>query len=143
MASPVLPAQVEKQFSFELGQVEVNGRFDRVDLDPDGAVVIDYKTTEVEDPAEAAKRARESGQLRLYALAYKEQAGVKPRALELRYVAAGVRGRVEPDEADLTRATELITAAEAGIRAAAFAAHPSPRTCAPCAFNRICPQADL
>jgi DNA helicase-2/ATP-dependent DNA helicase PcrA len=143
MASPVVPAQVEKQFSFQRGQVEVIGRFDRVDLDPDGATVIDYKTTEVEDPVEAAKRARESGQLRLYALAYQEQAGVKPRALELRFVGAGVRGRVEPDDADLARAAELIAATEAGIRGGDFAAHPSPRTCAPCAFNRICPQADL
>jgi len=66
-----------------------------------------------------------------------------PRALELRFVESGLRGRVEPEDADADRAAELVGAAEAGIRAGDFTAHPSPRTCALCAFNRICPQADL
>jgi RecB family exonuclease len=123
--------------------VEVIGRFDRVDLDPAGATVIDYKTSEIEDAAAAARRAEGSDQLRLYALAYRAQAGVLPRALELRFVETGLRGRVAPEDADADRAAELVAAAEAGIRAGDFTAHPSPHTCAPCAFNRICPQADL
>jgi DNA helicase-2/ATP-dependent DNA helicase PcrA len=142
-AAPVVPAQVEKQFSFPLGRVEVIGRFDRVDLDPAGATVIDYKTSEIEDAAAAARRAEGSDQLRLYALAYRAQAGVLPRALELRFVETGLRGRIAPEDADADRAAELVAAAEAGIRAGDFTAHPSPHTCALCAFNRICPQADL
>ncbi len=143
VASPDIPAQVERPFAFTQGRVRVEGRFDRVDLDPDGATVIDYKTSEVEDAAVAGERARESGQLKLYALAYSQQAGVAPRALELRFVDSGVAGRVVPAADDLAAASGLIAAAEEGIRAGRFGAHPSPRTCAPCNFNRICPQAVL
>jgi DNA helicase-2/ATP-dependent DNA helicase PcrA len=119
----------------------VEGRFDRVDLDPDGATVIDYKTTAVDEPADAARRARESPQLKLYALAYRAAAGVLPRAVELRFVETGVAGRAVPGEEDAAAAAAAIERAAAGIRAASYEPQPSPRTCGQCAFGRICPHA--
>ncbi len=139
--STTIPAQVEKPFSIVRGKVQVEGRFDRVDLDPDGATIIDYKTSQVEDAAEAAERARKSDQLRLYALAYAAQAGIEPRAVELRFVESGCRGRVAPSAEDLSRAEDLVAKTEDGLRRGDFTARPSLRTCDRCDFRRICPQA--
>src|SRR6266446_2885594 len=46
-ADGVKPTYVEKEFGFTLGPNRVRGRYDRVDEDLLGAVIIDYKTSEV------------------------------------------------------------------------------------------------
>jgi DNA helicase-2/ATP-dependent DNA helicase PcrA len=141
LASPRVPAQVEKEFSFPHGKSRIEGRIDRIDLDPDGATVIDYKTSAVADQADAAKRTRESAQLRIYALAYRHQAGVLPRRVELRYVENGLTGSIELTEEDLAETGKTIERIAAGIRAGNYEPQPSPRACRWCPFNRICPHA--
>jgi len=142
-ASRVRPAQIEKEFAFELPEadVKVSGRFDRVDLAPHGATVIDYKTSLVDDPRIAAKRARESMQLKLYALAYERQAGRSPIAGELRFVESGLRGAVAFTPDDPEAAIAFITRTTAGIRAGDYTPQPAPDTCGGCAFQRVCPAA--
>jgi DNA helicase-2/ATP-dependent DNA helicase PcrA len=140
-SSPMLPAQVEKEFSFVHGKTRMDGRFDRVDLDPVGATVIDYKTSAVRDQAEADRRARKSPQLRIYALAYRHQAGVRPQRVELRFVESGLIGGAEPGEEELAEAEAMIEGTAAGIRAGSFEAHPSPQICGSCLYGRICPSA--
>jgi DNA helicase II / ATP-dependent DNA helicase PcrA len=142
-ASGVRPAQIEKEFAFELpeAEVRVNGRYDRVDLDPHGATVIDYKTSLVDEQRIATKRARESMQLKLYALAYERQAGRLPLAGELRFVETGLRGAVAFAPEDSAAAAAFITRVAAGIRAGDFVATPAPDTCGGCAFQRVCPAA--
>jgi DNA helicase-2/ATP-dependent DNA helicase PcrA len=139
-ASSVRPAQVEKEFAFEFEGDRVNGRFDRVDLDPTGATVIDYKTSLVTE-SEAAERARKSLQLKLYALAYHRQAGRLPVRGELRFIEPGIVSHVEYVPADLETVAQVIRRVAAGIRAEDFPSRPAPQTCSGCAFQRICPVA--
>src|SRR5207244_4000776 len=56
-AAGVKPTHVEKEFGFALGNDKVRGRYDRVDEDLMGAVIIDYKTSEVTKQKEADRRA--------------------------------------------------------------------------------------
>jgi DNA helicase-2/ATP-dependent DNA helicase PcrA len=141
-AAGVTPLAVEMDFRFRLGRDLVSGRWDRIDERDDGIVLVDYKTTEVDDRAEADARARESvekGQLGLYALAYRETRGVTPVAAELRFAGAGLTGRASIAEAALDAARARIEEAASGIRAARFGATPDPHTCGVCDYRRFCP----
>jgi DNA helicase II / ATP-dependent DNA helicase PcrA len=141
-AASTPPLAVEMDFRFRLGRDFVSGRWDRIDERDDGIVLVDYKTTEVDDRAEADARARESvekGQLGLYALAYRETRGVSPAAAELRFVGAGVTGRAPITDLALDAARTRIEEAATGIRAAHFTATPDPHTCGVCDYRRFCP----
>src|SRR5919198_1310037 len=80
------PTYVEKEFGFALGPDRVRGRFDRVDEDLLGATIIDYKTGEITKQKVADRRAAESLQLKLYALAWREMTGALPQRVELRFL---------------------------------------------------------
>ena len=138
-AAGVKPTHVEKEFGFALGNDKVRGRYDRVDEDLMGAVIIDYKTSEVTKQKEADRRAAESLQLKMYAYAWRETTGAMPRQVELRFLESNVVGRRVPTEQDLTDAIGEVKAAALGIRARTFDATPSFTACRPCAYNQICP----
>ncbi len=138
---PARPTGVEQEFAFRLGRDRVRGRYDRVDVEPDGRVVItDYKSSDVRDPATAARRSRESLQLAIYALAWEAQHGKPPAEVALHFLESGLVGRSEPGERRLERAQEKVTTAAEGIRAGRFAATPGAR-CGFCPFREICPDA--
>jgi RecB family exonuclease len=142
LAAKERPVAVEMEFRFRLGQNQVAGRWDRIDDRPEGIVLVDYKTSEVEDEALAAERAQQSarhGQLGLYALAYQETRGVRPSGLELRFVGSGTAGAVAVEDEHLENARERAGQAAIGIRAARFDATPDPRTCGRCDYRQICP----
>jgi DNA helicase-2/ATP-dependent DNA helicase PcrA len=146
--SGTVPTMVESKFSFVVGQTRVRGRWDRVDLRRAGdgsaqeVVVIDFKTSEVRTQKDADRRARDSLQLAIYALAYQRQYGQVPDRLELHFL--GPRqvlvGRVAPTPAMLDEAASAIERAAEGIRAQQFGATPDYyRACRYCAFASICP----
>jgi DNA helicase-2/ATP-dependent DNA helicase PcrA len=138
-AQGVKPTHVEKEFGFSLGRDRVRGRFDRVDEDLLGAIIIDYKTSEVTKQKEADRRAADSLQLKIYALAWREMAGALPQRVELRFIESNVTGRHAPGEDDVAEAIDGVKAAAAGIRARRFEATPSYNACRYCAYNQICP----
>jgi DNA helicase-2/ATP-dependent DNA helicase PcrA len=139
---PARPAAVEQEFAVGLGRERVRGRYDRVDVDGDGRVTItDYKSSDVRDPATAGRRARESLQLSLYALAYEAQHGRLPDELALHFLESGIVGRVAPTRKRLEKAAEAVAEAGEGIRAGRFGAAPSPMRCGFCPFREICPDA--
>jgi DNA helicase-2/ATP-dependent DNA helicase PcrA len=137
------PAHVEREFGFALphdaGPGRVRGRWDRVDEPPEGAVIVDYKSSDVREPERADARAAESLQLKVYALAWREMFGRLPARVELSFLEPGLVGRHVPSEDDLAAALDAIRAAAAGIRARRFAASPSYQACRFCAYNQICP----
>ncbi len=133
------PTYVEKEFGFSLGADRVRGRFDRVDQDLFGATIIDYKTGDVAAQKVADRRAKESLQLKIYALAWREMTGALPQRVELRFLEANLVGRHTPDESDAEEAGAAVEAAAAGIRARAFEATPSYSACRYCAYNQVCP----
>ena len=137
-----VPLAVERTFKFRIGPTTVQGRWDRVDERPEGIVLVDYKTAEMEETAEAGKRAQEDvrkGQLGLYALAYHEMYGVVPAAAELHFVGPGTVGRAEVKAEHLEAAADRVFEAGRGIRAAAFPPKPSARDCTYCPYSRFCP----
>ncbi len=142
-ASGTRPAHVEQEFGFNLpsggGADRVRGRWDRVDEADEGAVIIDYKSSDVRDPEQADRRAAESLQLAIYALGWREMFGRLPVRVELRFLESGVVGGHVPTEEDAAAAAEAIRAAGAGIRARRFDATPSYQACRFCAYNQICP----
>ncbi|HXH84664.1 MAG TPA: UvrD-helicase domain-containing protein [Candidatus Tectomicrobia bacterium] len=133
------PSWVEKDFAFSLGRTRVRGRFDRVDEELLGAVIIDYKTGEVTRQKDADRRVAESLQLKLYSLAWRELTGRLPQRVELRFVESQLVGRHVPTEEDAQEAIGAVEAAAAGIRARRFDATPSRNACRVCAYARICP----
>ena len=144
MATGHAPAFVEKDFSFELGGHKIRGRWDRVDvraLPPEGrsapiptidvtgdvvrptlplgddewVVVSDYKTGGRDDDDASRKRAKESLQLQLYALAWRATTGRLPDEVSLRFLDTGRVATVAVEPKRIVKARELIVAAaEAG-----------------------------
>ena len=138
-ADGLKPTWVEKDFAFSIGNNRVRGRFDRVDEDLLGAVIIDYKTSEVTRQKDADRRVAENLQLKVYSLAWREMTDRLPQRVELRFIETHVTGRREPTEADLDEARAAVEAAAAGIRARRFDATPSRQACRYCAYSQICP----
>jgi DNA helicase-2/ATP-dependent DNA helicase PcrA len=133
------PHAVDRELRWTRGADTVRGRVDRIDLRREGPVLAAVKTAEARDRAQADERARDSVPLRLAALAYREQFGVAPVAVELDFVDSGIAGRHDLDSAAFAAAEETIAAAVAGIRARAFAATPSYAACGHCAYRDVCP----
>ncbi|MBI2201359.1 MAG: UvrD-helicase domain-containing protein [Armatimonadetes bacterium] len=141
-ASAAVPTFVEAPFSFQVGNTRVKGRWDRVDLRGDETVLIDFKTSDVRTEKDAHRRARESLQLALYALAYREVYGTAPHRMELHFLGPQqvLVGVARPDEDALAKAVDVIEQASSGIRHQQFIATPDYyKACRYCAFASICP----
>lgn len=139
---PARPIAVERDFTVAFGPDRLRGRYDRVDRDEAGRVVItDYKSSDVRDLATANRRARDSLQLSIYALAHEAEQGTLPDELALHFLESGITGRAAPTEKRLEKAQEQLTQAASGIRAGQFEATPSPMRCGYCPFREICPDA--
>jgi DNA helicase-2/ATP-dependent DNA helicase PcrA len=139
---PARPIAVEREFTVAFGRDRLRGRYDRVDRDEAGRVVItDYKSSDVRDLTTANRRARESLQLSIYALAHEAEHGALPDELALHFLESGVVGRAEATERRLEKAQAQLNAAADGIRARAFDATPSAMRCGYCPFREICPDA--
>ncbi|MBI2104631.1 MAG: ATP-dependent helicase [Candidatus Omnitrophica bacterium] len=137
--TPERPTLIEERFRFQFEDLLVVGRWDRVDRRGDEVVIIDYKSSEVNDQGAADRRTRESLQLALYALAWRALHGQPPTRVELRFLETGVVGRAQFSDADLERAASRLRDAARGIRAQDFHAQPQEFACRWCAFQPICP----
>jgi hypothetical protein len=91
-----------------------------VDEDLLGAVIVDYKTTEINRQKDADRRVAESLQLKMYALAWQEMTGTLPQRVELRFVDSSIVGRHTPTAHDLDKAIDAVKAAAVGYSRAAL-----------------------
>lgn len=140
IAKGTVPTFVEREFSVVLGNNRIVGRWDRVDVSPDGsAVITDYKTSDVDDPEKAREKAEDNLQLSIYALAYGRMAGRLPERVELSYVESGVVGSSTRTEEDVIETETKIADAAERIRRHEFAAQPAYLACRSCAYSDICP----
>jgi len=135
----IIPILVEEEFSFILDGNRVTGRWDRVDRRDGGIYIVDFKSSQVRDQERADKRARESTQLALYALAYEQIYGEVPQRVELHFLESGMVGLHPIGERDLSRARELVQEASKGIRKRDFPPRPKWLACKYCPFSGICP----
>jgi len=139
MEDPSNVIAVERPFTFDLGEVSVRGRVDRLDHTPDGAVIVDYKSSDVRDQAKANDKARDSLQLQVYAMAHEAETGSLPHQVQLHFLDSGVVGTATPDTARLEKARVKLKNAASGVRDQKFEARPSAMTCGYCPFRQICP----
>lgn len=133
------PKFVEKEFSILIDGNRIIGRWDRIDEDENGIKIIDYKTSDIIEQEKADKRARESLQLKIYALAYHIIYGVVPDSLELHFVDSGLIGRAAFDYDDLKETREKIREVASAIKEGNFQATPGYYSCTYCVFRYICP----
>jgi len=135
------PKFIEKDFSFMFGRNKINGRFDRVDEESDGAVIVDFKTSDVKTQIDADKRAGENTQLVLYAMAYEKISGKLPKRAELHFLESGIIGQTEIKQKEIEKMQEDINKVSCGIREQQYNPNPTYMACTYCAYNRICPAA--
>ena len=162
----VVPAYVERDFSFLLDGDRVRGRFDRVDivarqpgqkpavedgaqaadvveptlgLAPEFVLITDYKSSDVRDPVKAKERAKHSLQLSIYAMAYEAMSGRLPDEVALNFLATGLVGTAPVDRKRIDKARDAVKGAAAGIRARDFGPKPDYIACGFCAYREICP----
>jgi DNA helicase-2/ATP-dependent DNA helicase PcrA len=136
---PWRPVAVEEEFAFQMERDRVQGRYDLVLEQKGETAIVDFKTGEVRDAKTAERRARESLQLDVYALAHLRTKGRLPDRVELRFLESGLAGSRRPT-LDETLATEgRIRAAAGGIRRREFPARPTFFACSQCPFREICP----
>lgn len=139
----VLPVCLEKEFKISLGSEKIIGRFDRIDILNEKIYIIDYKTSAVDDKKEADKRARDSMQMAIYALACKYTYGKLPAEVRLYFLESGVIGCASKDEDDVEEVMRKIKEAASGIRRQNFVAEPKYNGCEWCAYREICPHTML
>ena len=130
-----------KPFSVHLGRDRIRGRYDAVVRSQDGVTVIDYKSGDVRDPGRARQRARDSLQLRLYALAWMAEHAERPAAVALHFLEGDQIGSVTPTDRQLGAAERQVGRAADGIRAGDFDATPGYPACDWCPYRRICTDA--
>ncbi|MDD2751760.1 MAG: UvrD-helicase domain-containing protein [Candidatus Omnitrophica bacterium] len=134
-----MPFLIEKEFHFMLENNKINGRFDRVDREGEDAIIIDFKTSEITKQADADKRVKDSMQMDLYALAYKNTFGKLPKRVELHFLESGIVGRAEVKEAALEKIVQKVREVSQGLRKENFSATPTYMACRYCAYNQVCP----
>ena len=133
------PAFLERPFRWQDGGLRFSGRYDRIDFEPAGPVVIDYKTGETASQKEADRAAAESLQMDVYALSFLRTEGTLPVETRLHFLESGFVGRAAKGEKELARAAGRIREAADGIRAGDFKARPDWHSCSACEFKTICP----
>jgi len=138
-SSPWRPLAVEQEFAFSLERNRVQGRYDLVLESAGETAVVDFKTGDVRDQKAADRRARESLQLDIYALAQLKTQGRLPDKVELRFLESDLVASRRPTEADALATETRIRAAATAIRKRAFEARPTFFACSQCPFREICP----
>jgi DNA helicase-2/ATP-dependent DNA helicase PcrA len=133
------PAFLERPFRWQERGLRFSGRFDRIDFEEAGAVIIDFKTTEVTSQREADRAAADSLQMDIYALSFLKTEGMLPSETRLHFLESDIIGRAVKGESGLRRASEEIPVAAKGIKAGDFRARPDWHNCSICEFKTICP----
>ncbi len=137
------PTYVEEPFKLRLDNNLIVGRWDRVDESGDGsAYVIDYKSSDVNEPEKAREQTVKSRQLRLYALAYEARFNRPVTGWRLHFLDTGLIGESSRKARLLEKTKEDVLRAAEGIRRRDYAPDPGPMKCPFCAYQDICPAAE-
>jgi DNA helicase-2/ATP-dependent DNA helicase PcrA len=130
---------IEKTFRWQEGGIRFSGRFDRVDCEDDGPVIIDFKSSEASSQKEADRKTADSLQMDIYAFSFLKTQGLLPAETRLYFLESGLIGHTRKGEKEFRRAADKIRQAADGIRSSDFAATPDWHTCNYCEFKTICP----
>jgi len=136
---PWRPIAVEEEFAFPLDRNRVQGRYDLVLEEAGETTIVDFKTGDVREAKAAERRARESLQLDIYALAHLRTKGRLPGRVELRFLETGLVGSRRPTPLEVAATEARIRTAARAIRKREFPARPTFFACSQCPFREICP----
>ncbi len=134
----IVPCYLEKKFKWKEDRIRFTGRWDRVDWLEEGAVITDFKATQVKNQDEADKKTREALQMDLYALSFLKTEERELVETRLHFLESDVIGKSSKGEKELEKAAEKIKEAEKGIRKGDFHASPDWHNCNYCEFRNIC-----
>jgi DNA helicase-2/ATP-dependent DNA helicase PcrA len=140
-ASGYMPKVVEERFSFILNNNRIEGRWDRVDERNGEITIVDFKSSDVFQQDAADRRAKESLQLGIYALAYINIYGNPVSQVELHFLESGLVGTSAITEKRLDKTMDRIREAASGIRQRTYEANPGYQACRYCAYAEVCPSA--
>ncbi|MDP9071540.1 MAG: PD-(D/E)XK nuclease family protein [Actinomycetota bacterium] len=131
---------IELKLEAQLGRLPLRGILDRLDLDPDGELVVtDYKTGKA--PGVGYENPRLGG-VQFYAFLCEQVLGRRPARVQLLHLADPVAIVSVPTAQSLrglrARASAVWTAVERACREEDFRPKPS-RLCEYCAFRHYCP----
>jgi DNA helicase-2/ATP-dependent DNA helicase PcrA len=138
-ASGKVPFYLEKKFKWKQGNIIFTGRWDRVDKLTSGAVIIDFKATQIKNQEEADKKTRKALQMDLYALSFLKTEDEDLLETRLHFLESNIVGKAHKGTKELENAAESIRKAEQGIRRGDFHAEPDWHHCNYCEFRNICP----
>jgi putative RecB family exonuclease len=136
----ITPIGIELRLSAPLGDLELRGIIDRLELDADGGLVVtDYKTGAA--PRQQFEQGRLGG-VQFYSFLCEELFGVRPSKVQLLYLADPVAIVAEPsDQASRAlrrKLTAVWSAIERSCEREDFRPRPS-KLCDWCAFQQHCP----
>lgn len=126
---------IESGFKLEIGLTMLSGRFDRIERNKEGLVIIDYKTSE--------PRSQESVdndlQLSIYALAASKE-GERVDRLSLLFLGEDevIERKTNRSESQLKDAITAIRLLNEGIEKKDFRATPTREKCRSCPYREIC-----
>ncbi len=133
------PSLIEKDFRWFLDDVRFSGRWDRIDLFEEGAVITDFKASQVKDQKEADKKTRDSLQMDLYALSFSKVRDERLHEVRLHFLESDIIGSAKKTKSELKQAAGKIEEVKEGIRNRDFMAKPDWHHCNYCDFKTICP----
>jgi DNA helicase-2/ATP-dependent DNA helicase PcrA len=117
----ILGTEVKLLLDIPEAKLRLRGRMDAYFETDDGVEIRDYKTGLKKDPAKIEKAAKESFQLRTYALAYREMNGQLPARVTLDYLVTGVEGSAVLSELIIKNHHQKLIKLAEGIRRREFA----------------------
>lgn len=137
--SPVIPTYIEKEFKIKIDRVRLMGRWDRVDIDENGAIITDYKASRIKDKKSANKETRDNLQLALYCYSFERLYNKSIKEVRLSYLDSGIEGVGKREEIKIEKALDELKKVEEGVRNERFESTPGYFVCDHCPFKRYCP----
>jgi DNA helicase-2/ATP-dependent DNA helicase PcrA len=134
---------IEKSFKLEIGEHILSGKIDRADQEPEGVVIVDYKTGRAKSDGDEAdeKAAQKSLQFSVYALAARDFFKWKLKEMQFYYLQeqSVLSTNRTDNEIEATKTKILEMASK--LQKDEFSAKPGFH-CRYCEFTKICPEAD-
>ncbi|HOE74574.1 MAG TPA: ATP-dependent DNA helicase [bacterium] len=129
---------VELPFEFQLGAVKIRGRYDAVFQEKEKKVIMDFKTSDVDEEKKAKERVKESTQMQIYTLSEETNTGLRPE-VGLYFVESGLVAYHDFSDKEMEKTKKIMEATQEGIEKNNFKATPGYNECRWCAYKTICP----
>jgi len=134
---PILPQKVEENFEFIINNVKIIGRYDLVSVNQEESVILDFKTSSIENQEDADRRIKSSTQMKMYALSWYLKHNQIPKTA-LYFLEKGIESQIIFSHKELDKTKEMIVDVIAGINRGDFKAKPGYKECLWCPFKNHC-----